>query len=82
MRENAGNMNEEDRAALELILQQEAQPSLATQYAGDEGDTGGQAGPGLDENSDSWSYDQLLALGEALGGEWAVAIHNRRCGSM
>ena len=87
MRENAEEMSSEDREALELILQQEAQPFAATEahatggdaangaeeggedqasdYDDDDDEEGGRGG--LDQNSENWSYDQLLALGEAIG---------------
>lgn len=80
MRENSEGMSEEDRATLELILQQENQQVQQLQQQqnhnfddgeGEEGEYDGQQqdqqNEGLDENSENWDYDQLLALGEAIG---------------
>ena len=79
--EHTNDMSEEDRAALELILQEEQQQVAPIPMDTDE-DTNPNSDPNqhsnqaheqaneeanLSNNPDNWTYDQLLDLGEALG---------------
>lgn len=64
--QNANQMSEEDRMALEMILQEE-QPRNASTSEQEEAHDADNEEANLSDNPDNWTYDQLLTLGEVLG---------------
>ena len=87
MRENANDMSEEDRLALELILSQDASGVPTMNRAGNEEDGEQQEDGNAEEEEeeeeegadiDEMNYDQLLLLGEQMGDVYTEKWR-RRC---
>lgn len=69
IQDNANDMSEEDRQALEMMMresgyeEQQAVEDGEEEFDDEEGDDAHN-----DSNPDNWSYDRLLQFGEAVGG--------------
>ena len=60
MRENSAGMDPADLAALQQAMEEERRNIAPQEQEGDEDEE--------QDNSEEWTYDRLLALGEAVGG--------------
>ena len=67
MRENTEGMNEEDRLALQMAIDEAGGPAQQDQ----DGDNDEEDGEGAEDDVDNWDYDRLLELGHAIGGRTA-----------
>ena len=71
MRQNSESLDAADLAALEMAMAEERTHVASTNE--EEGEQDDENADG--DNSEPWTYDQLLALGEAVGG--VISIHAR-----
>lgn len=65
MRENSAALDPADLAALQQAMEEERRNFAAVQPEGEEDDEV--------DNSEEWTYDRLLALGEAVGGNYSIS---------
>jgi hypothetical protein len=67
MRENANDLDADTLAAIELAMEEERAHVIPDEQPVEQQQEEGE-GDEEEENSQPWTYDQLLALGEAVGG--------------